>query len=48
MRDHVLSAAITLEAEIIKCLLLCRNWKGLGVEVEDGIGAAVPLSVIIH
>lgn len=48
MRQHVLSAAVALQAEIIKRLFLCRNWQGFGVEIEYGLRATVALSVIIH
>ncbi len=48
MRQHVFSAAVALQAEIIKRLFLCRNWQSFGVEIEYGLGATITLSVIVH
>lgn len=45
MCEHVFSAAITCESEVVECLFLCRHRKGLGIKIENAGLAAVSLSV---
>ena len=47
MCQHMLAAANALETEIVERLAFCSDRECLCIKIDDGIGSAVPLPIII-